>query len=207
MIVFIPLCSEKDNNEDWAISCAEYLLRECPSCCVSSIVGHGRRRKQAHDDKHDWICIRRGICNLCGTTFTFLPIFSLPYCHYSLIARSQALWAYFVEDCSLDMSAPLMKNPDRVPAPSTLRRWFHPLDSSILCDCLIKVPSKAVSMPPAGSETIAIRHRTPFPFLQKTLEVVSRRLARGEIIHAGSLILCWRNLAPFLHTLLPPLRC
>ena len=206
MIVFIPLCLEKDNNEDWAISCAEYLLRECPHCRDQSIVGHGRRRKQAHDENHDWICIRRGICNLCGTTFTFLPIFSLPYCHYSLIARNQAVWRYFVENCSLDMSTPLMKDPDCVPAPSTLRRWFHCLDSSILCDRFIKLQPNAESMPPAESEAIAIRHRTPFPFLQKTLEVVSLRLARGEILHAGPLNLSWRNLAPFLHILLP-LRC
>jgi len=63
-----------------------------------SIIGHGRRRKQAHDEDHDWIQIRRGICNLCGKTFTFLPPFSSPYGHYSLIARSQALRRYFIED-------------------------------------------------------------------------------------------------------------
>lgn len=207
MIVFIPLSSEKDNNGDWAISCTEFLARECPHCHFSSIVGHGRRRKQAHDEEHEWICIRRGICNRCGTTFTFLPIFSLPYCHYSLIARSQAVWRYFIQGCSLDMSAPLMKDPDRIPASSTLRRWFHSLDSSILSDCVIQLPSKAESMRPARSETIAIRHRTPFPFLQKILEVVSRRLAHGEILHTGSLVLSWQNLVPFLHILRLPLRC
>jgi hypothetical protein len=42
---------------------------------------------QAHDEDHDWIRIRRGCYNLCGKTFTFLPPFSLPYSHYSLIAR------------------------------------------------------------------------------------------------------------------------
>jgi hypothetical protein len=207
MIVFIPLCSEKDNDEDWAISCADYLLRECPHCCEPSIVGHGRRRKQAHDEKHDWICIRRGICNLCGMTFTFLPIFSLPYCHYSLIARSHAVWTYFVENCSLDMSAPIIKDPDRIAAPSTLRRWFHSLDSSILCECVIKLPSKGESKPSAGSETIAIRHRTPFPFLQKIFEVVRRRLACGEILYAGPLVFSRQNLVPFLHILCHPLRC
>lgn len=207
MIVFIPLCLEKDNKEDWAILCAELLPRECPRCHCSSIVGHGRRRKQAHDEKHDWIRIRRGICKLCRTTFTFLPIFSLPYCHYSLVAQSQAVWTYFVEGCSLDMSAPLMKDPDLIPASSTLRRWFHSLDSAILSDCVMKLPSKADSMQPDGSETIAIRHRTPFSFLQKILDVVSRRLARGEILHAGGLVLSWANLVPFLHMLRLPLRC
>jgi hypothetical protein len=207
MIVFIPLCSEKDNNEDWAIGGAEFLLRECPHCRRSSIIGHGRRRKQAHDETHDWIRIRRGICKLCGKTFTFLPIFSLPYCHYSLIAQSQAVWTYFVEGCSLDMSAPLLLDPDHIPASSTLRRWFHSLDSSILSDCVLKLPSKAESMRPALIETIAIRHRTPFPFLQKILEWISLRLARGEVLHAGSLVLSWQNLVPFLHILRFPLRC
>ena len=207
MIVFIPFCSGKNNSEDWTISGAEYLPRECPRCQARSIVGHGRRRKQAHDENHDWICIRRGICNLCRTTFTFLPIFSLPYCHYSLIARGQAVWRYFVENYSIDMSTPLMKDPDRVPACSTLQRWFHWLDSAALCDRFIKLQSNDKSMPPGGGEAIAIRDQTPFPFLQKILEVASRRLARGEIMHAGSLVLSWRNLAPFLHILLPPLRC
>lgn len=207
MIVFIPLSPEKGNREDWAISCSEFLPRECPHCHSSSIVGHGRRRKQAHDEAHDWICIRRGICNCCGTTFTFLPVFSLAYCHYSLVARSQAVWRYFIEGCSLDMSAPLMKDPDRIPSSSTLRRWFQSLDSSILSDCVTQLPSKAESVRPAGSEAIAVHHRTPFPFLEKILEVVSRRLARGEILHAGSLVLSWRNLVPFLHVLRFPLRC
>ncbi len=47
------------------------------------MVGHGHRRKHAHDEGQDWIHIRRGLCNRCGKTFTFLPPFSLPYCHYS----------------------------------------------------------------------------------------------------------------------------
>ncbi len=207
MIVFIPLCPEKDNNEDWAVAGAEFLLRECPHCRRSSVVGHGRRRKQAHDETHDWIRIRRGICRLCGKTFTFLPVFSLPYCHYSLVAQSQAIWTYFVEGCSLDMSAPLMKDPDLVPTSSTLRRWFHLLDSSILADYVPKLTSTPESMAPAGSELIAIRRRTPFPFLQKTLEVLNLRLARGEILHTGSLVLSWSNLAVFLHLLRLQLRC
>ena len=74
--------------------------------------------------------IRRGLCNQCGKTFTFLPPFSPPYSHYSLIARSQALRRYFVEGCSWEASAPTVKDPDRVADPSTLRRWFRSLDCS-----------------------------------------------------------------------------
>ena len=80
-------------------------MRHCPICLQESIIGHGRRRKQAHDEDHDWIEIRRGLCNLCGKTFTFLPPFSLPYCHYSLIARSQALRRYFVENRGWEAAA------------------------------------------------------------------------------------------------------
>jgi hypothetical protein len=36
-----------------------------------------------------WIGIRRGRCVRCGRIFTFLPVFSLPYTHYSLLARCQ----------------------------------------------------------------------------------------------------------------------
>ncbi len=47
-------------------------MRRCPICERDSIIGHGRRRKQAHDEHHDWIGIRRGRCPDCGKTFTFL---------------------------------------------------------------------------------------------------------------------------------------
>jgi hypothetical protein len=40
---------------DWAEDCDEIILRRCPVCERDSIIGHGRRRKQAHDEHHDWI--------------------------------------------------------------------------------------------------------------------------------------------------------
>jgi len=85
---------------DWAADCAEVILRRCPVCERDSIIGHGRRRKQAHDEHHDWIGIRRGRCPDCGKTFTFLPLLSLPYTHYSLLARCQALRRRWEEHCS-----------------------------------------------------------------------------------------------------------
>jgi hypothetical protein len=60
------------------------------------------------------IPIRRGLCNLCGKTFTFLPPVSPPYSHYSLIARSQALQRYFVERRGWEAAAPTFKDPQRV---------------------------------------------------------------------------------------------
>ena len=95
-ILFIALSAAQNNLEaDWAEAGGGPILRRCPICLCDSIIGHGRRRKQAHDEDHDWIQIRRGLCSQCGKTFTFLPPFSPPYCHYSLIARSQALRRFF----------------------------------------------------------------------------------------------------------------
>jgi len=61
-------------------------------------------------------------------TFTFLPLFSLPYTHYSLLARSQALQRRFKEHCTWEKASPRMKDPDRLPDPSTVRRWSIGLD-------------------------------------------------------------------------------
>jgi Domain of unknown function (DUF6431) len=115
---------------DWAGDCDKVILRRCPVCESDSIIGHGRRRKQAHDEYHDWIGIRRGRCPDCGKTFTFLPMLSLPYTHYSLLARCQALQRRLVEHRPWEEATPTLKDPDRVPDPSTLRRWSRDMDPS-----------------------------------------------------------------------------
>jgi len=128
-ILFIPLSAPPRKLEtDGAEDCDQVILRRCPGCEGDSIIGHGRRRKQAHDEHHDWIGIRRGRCPGCGTTFTFLPLFSLPYSHYSLLARCQALRRRFLEHCSWEEAMPTLKDPNRLPDPSTLRRWAGGLD-------------------------------------------------------------------------------
>ena len=114
----------------WADDCDQIIIRLCPICKRDSIVGHGHRRKQAHDEHHDWIAIRRGRCPICGTTFTFLPLFSLPYTHFSLFARCQALWQRLKEHCSWERASPKLKDSDRVPDASTIRRWSSGLDWS-----------------------------------------------------------------------------
>jgi Domain of unknown function (DUF6431) len=106
------------------------MLRRCPVCERESIIGHGRRRKQAHDEYHDWIGIRRGRCSKCEKTFTFLPWLSLPYTRYSLLTRCRALQRRFVEHCSWEEAAPTLKDPHCVPDPSTLRRWSRSLNPS-----------------------------------------------------------------------------
>jgi hypothetical protein len=125
--VTVPL---KQLAVGWAEDCDTIILRRCPVCKRDSIVGHGRRRKQAHDEHHDWIGIRRGRCAGCGKTFTFLPVFSLPYTHYSLLARGQAWWRRAVEHCSWEEAAPKCKAPDRLPDASTVRRWSSGVDDS-----------------------------------------------------------------------------
>ena len=173
-ILFIPLSVPPHKLEtDWAASCAEAILRHCPVCEHDSIIGHGRRRKQAHDEYHDWIGIRRGRCSGCGKTFTFLPWLSLPYTHYSLLARCQALRRRFVEHYSWEEATPTLKDPNRVPDSSTLRRWSSGLDHS----------------QPALS------------FLRQTLARVAHWLGRGDLAdhEAGPL----SGLTPVLQILWP----
>ena len=114
----------------WVENRNQIILRRCPVCEQDTIIGQGRRCKQAHDEHHDWIGIRRGCCVRCGRTFTFLPVFSLPYTDYSLLARCQALLRRFVEHCSWEMAAPKFKDADRVPDSSTVRRWSQGVDES-----------------------------------------------------------------------------
>ena len=170
-ILFISFSAAQYNRgADWSEAGANVILRRCPICVQDSIVGHGRRQKQAHDEHHDCIKIRRGACNLCGKTFTFLPAFSPPYGHYSLIARSQALRRYFIEGCGWEAAAPAVKDPDRVADPSTLRRWFRSLDSSV----------------------------PPFSGLRRTMLTISVWLSRAEILVHDSLPLRWHTVFPFL---------
>jgi uncharacterized protein DUF6431 len=207
MIVFMPGSAEDGNRgADWADVGAEGIPRQCPKCLKDSIVGHGRRFKQAHDENHDWIQVRRGICKSCNRTFTFLPWFSPPYGHYSLIARSHALWGYFGEHRSLDLAAPLLKDPNRVASASTLRRWFRQLNSSERWEQMTRtLPAQTTSTPPipCSNVPLALRIGTPFPFLQRMLETVGQRLARGEIFSHGPWVLSWRSRSTFLHILLP----
>jgi len=128
-ILFVPVSAAPDRLEaDWAEDCDKIILRRCPICGQDSIIGHGHRRKQAHDQHHGWIGIHRGRCSVCGMTFTFLPLFSLPYTHYSLLARCHALQRRDAEHCSWERALPKLQDSDRLPDPSTVRRWASSLD-------------------------------------------------------------------------------
>jgi hypothetical protein len=87
------------------------------------IIGHGCRRRPAHDCIHDWILVRRGICKACGGTLTVLPWWCVPGAAYSLLARHGAL-QQLAQGASTEQAAPHCRDPDRLPDASTVRRWF-----------------------------------------------------------------------------------
>ena len=100
----------------------QLLPRRCPLCGDDTIIGHGQRRKQAHDSSHDWIWVRRGICHSCSKTFTILPAWLAPSAPFSVRCRQQACEHIAAGD-SVEQAAPHWKDPSRSPDPSTLRRW------------------------------------------------------------------------------------
>jgi hypothetical protein len=109
------------------------MPRWCPLCRQASIIGHGQRRKSAHDDRQERVWVRRGLCRLCGKTFTILPRWSPPYGHYSLRCRQQACDAVCANGAGWEQAAPHCKDPARLPDPTTLRRWASRRLISLWC--------------------------------------------------------------------------
>jgi len=89
LVIALPETEDKHHAGVTEIPLAR-LLRLCPLCGNRTIIGHGRRFKQAHDQRHEQISIRRGLCRPCQKTFTMLPDWSPPSGHYSLHCRQQA---------------------------------------------------------------------------------------------------------------------
>jgi len=120
VIVFIPRSGDgcKPGELD-----AEWLPRQCPACLQISIVGHGRRRRPAHDAVHDWILVRRGICKVCRRTLTVLPSWCVPGAPYCLWVRQQAI-DQLAAGVPAEEAAPHCRDPNRLPDASTVRRWF-----------------------------------------------------------------------------------
>ncbi len=122
MIVVIPQSDRPCNSgeePDW-----DWLPRICPACGERAVIGHGRRRKQAHDQQHTWIRIRRGFCKHCETTCTVLPAWSLPYSHYSVQTRQRSSERYCA-GAPIERAAPILLDADRIPDASTLQGWFR----------------------------------------------------------------------------------
>ena len=102
----------------------DLLPRRCPLCQDHTIIGHGRRSRQAHDDRHERIWVRRGICHPCRKTFTILPDWLAPSAPFSLRCRQQAC-EHIAAGSSVEQAAPHCQDSSRSPDPSTLRRWAH----------------------------------------------------------------------------------
>jgi len=120
MIVVIPHTDPQCNSgqePDW-----EWLPAKCPACDGESMIGHGRRSKQAHAPDRDRIPVRRALCKLCEITCTILPAWSLPYTHYALETR-QATVHNWMSGKPRNEAAPVLKNPDRSPDAATVSRW------------------------------------------------------------------------------------
>jgi hypothetical protein len=100
----------------------DLLPRRCPLCQDHTIIGHGRRLRHAHDDRHERLWVRRGFCRPCNQTFTVLPDWLVPSAPFTLRCRQQAC-QNIAAGASVEQSAPDCKDPSRSPDPSTLRRW------------------------------------------------------------------------------------
>jgi hypothetical protein len=122
LFIALPEAEYKAGAAESAIP-LHLLPRRCPVCGDETIVGHGKRRRQAHDQQHDWIWIRRGRCPRCRKTFTILPVWLPPYSHYSIDSRRQACDAVCNQGLGWEEAAPHCRDPTRLPDPGTLRRW------------------------------------------------------------------------------------
>jgi len=123
LILFIALPEAKDNADPEVTAFPLLLLpRRCPFCRNQTIVGHGLRRKQAtRPAARVGLDSPRSVRAL-PQTFTVLPTWSPPYGHYSLRCRQQA-WELLGESDSWEQAVPEVKDPNRLPDPSTVARW------------------------------------------------------------------------------------
>src|SRR5206468_3630029 len=93
------------------------------------------------DDRHDHICLRRGLCRLCSRTFTVLPHWLVPFGDYGLRSRQQACDRIATGD-SAEQAAPHCRNPARLPDASTVRRYVHRRLFSLSCWASIAATAK-----------------------------------------------------------------
>jgi hypothetical protein len=110
----------------------DLLPRLCPICRDHTIIGHGRRSRPAHDDRHQRIWVRRGICHPCRKTFTVLPDWLAPSAPFTLRCRQQAC-EHLADGDSVEQAVPHCKDPSRSPDPSSLRRWARRRLLSVCC--------------------------------------------------------------------------
>jgi hypothetical protein len=95
-------------------------------------------------------------------------LFSLPYTHYSLVARCRALLQRFVEHCSWERAVSKFKDADRVPDSSTVRRWSKGLDCSL--SFLRHTMSRVAHWLERGNP--GAQRAAPLPWIISALEVL-----------------------------------
>ncbi|MFL6414972.1 MAG: DUF6431 domain-containing protein [Bryobacteraceae bacterium] len=108
------------------------LPRRCPVCEADTIIGHGRRLRQAHDEARERIWIRRGVCRQCRNTFTVLPDWLVPFGHYGLCCRQEACERIGNGETA-ERAAPDCKDAARLPDAATVRRWVRRRLLSVCC--------------------------------------------------------------------------
>jgi hypothetical protein len=72
-VILLSHCQRRKTRSTRGDPAGTHLPRRCPVCRDDTIIGHGRRLRQSHDDQHECIWVRRGICEPCRKTFTILP--------------------------------------------------------------------------------------------------------------------------------------
>ena len=160
MIVFIP-CSG-----DGCKACrsggfdGEWLPRDCPGCGARSVIGHGRRLRRAFDPLFDSVRIRRALCRNCHRTITVLPCFCIPGAQFSAPARREAM-DRLAEGRTLEDAAPVCLNPDRLAAPSTVRRWAWQRISRLRLVLFLSAPTIAVWHSLADSRILGVEPLPP----------------------------------------------
>ena len=143
-----------------------------PDLLQDSIVGHGRRRKQAHDEHHDWIGIRRGLCNRCGKTFTFLPPFSPPYGHYSFDRPQPGAAALlpgrpFLGSRGAHRQRPRSRGRSLHAAPMVPKPGFFSAAVFALRPTILAVGARLSRTEMLVHDSLPLRWHTVFPFLAR----------------------------------------
>jgi hypothetical protein len=88
-----------------------------------------------------------------------------------LFARCQALWRRFREHCPWEKAAPKLKDADRVPDASTVRRWSRGLDCSQPAPSFLRQAlARVVHWLERGKQNVA--KATPSPWIAVALEVL-----------------------------------
>jgi hypothetical protein len=110
----------------------ELLPRRCPLCERETIIGHGKRLREANDDRRQRVWIRRGFCPPCRKTFTILPEWLIPSAPFTLRCRRQACELVSAGNVA-EQAGPHCEDPSRLPDPTTVRRWCWRRLLSVWC--------------------------------------------------------------------------